>query len=63
MFQLNVSQLLSDVLSAVSKYRVGLESDFMAVLILSVMVLEGLAKSLDPEFDLFTSARPYLLAM
>lgn len=46
--------------SIVAEHQVSLDSSFTTV-ILSVMVLEGFGRSLDPDLDLFQCARPYLL--
>ncbi|VDL68454.1 unnamed protein product [Nippostrongylus brasiliensis] len=48
--------------SLVAAHRVYLDSSFTSV-VLSVMVLEGFGRSLDPDLDLFQCARPYLLNM
>ncbi|KJH40843.1 ABC1 family protein [Dictyocaulus viviparus] len=60
--KLNISTLLSELFSLVAAYNVYLDSSFTSV-VLSVMVLEGLGRSLDPDIDLFQCARPYLLNM
>ncbi|GMT20674.1 hypothetical protein PFISCL1PPCAC_11971, partial [Pristionchus fissidentatus] len=57
---LNISGLLSQLFSIVSEHRVKLDSSFTTI-VLSMMVLEGFGRSLDPELDLFQCARPYLL--
>ncbi|KIH56406.1 ABC1 family protein [Ancylostoma duodenale] len=59
---LNISALLSEMFSLVAAHRVYLDSSFTSV-VLSVMVLEGFGRSLDPDLDLFQCARPYLLNM
>ncbi len=59
-FQMNISSLLSQLFSAVSKHQVSLEPSFCCV-VMAVMVLEGLGRSLDPNLDLFECAAPYLL--
>uniref|UniRef100_A0A1I7TMQ6 ABC1 domain-containing protein n=3 Tax=Caenorhabditis tropicalis TaxID=1561998 RepID=A0A1I7TMQ6_9PELO len=57
---LNISALLSEMFTIVADHKVELDSAFTTV-ILSVMVLEGFGRSLDPDLDLFQCARPYLL--
>ncbi|UMM22459.1 hypothetical protein L5515_003662 [Caenorhabditis briggsae] len=57
---LNISALLSEMFTIVAEHKVELDSAFTTV-ILSVMVLEGFGRSLDPDLDLFQCARPYLL--
>lgn len=59
---MNISALLSEMFSLVAAHRVYLDSSFTSV-VLSVMVLEGFGRSLDPDLDLFQCARPYLLNM
>lgn len=59
--KLNISQLLNELFSLVSNYQVGLETSFTTI-VLSVMVLEGLGRSLDPDLDLFKCAYPFLLS-
>ncbi|VDD85892.1 unnamed protein product [Enterobius vermicularis] len=58
--KLNISQLLNELFSIVSSYRVGLETSFTTI-ILAVLVLEGLGRSLDPDLDLFKCAYPFLV--
>ncbi|GMS90428.1 hypothetical protein PENTCL1PPCAC_12603 [Pristionchus entomophagus] len=57
---LNISALLSQLFSIVAEHQVKLDSSFTTI-VLSMMVLEGFGRSLDPELDLFQCARPYLL--
>ncbi|CAI4227894.1 unnamed protein product [Auanema sp. JU1783] len=57
---LNISAVLSEMFSIVAEHKVALDASFTTV-ILSVMVLEGFGRSLDPDLDLFQCARPYLL--
>ncbi|CAJ0572717.1 unnamed protein product, partial [Mesorhabditis spiculigera] len=57
---LNISALMSQLFSIVSEHHVQLDSAFTSIL-LSIMVLEGFGRSLDPDLDLFQCARPYLL--
>lgn len=56
-----VGELLSRVLTMSCQYRVKIESNFTAV-ILSLMVLEGVGRSLDPDLDLFKMALPILVS-
>ncbi|XP_055343189.1 uncharacterized aarF domain-containing protein kinase 2-like [Paramacrobiotus metropolitanus] len=58
--EVDVGQLLSDLFSILVKYHVKLESNFVSIM-LSIMVCEGLARSLDPNLDLLEKARPVLL--
>ncbi len=50
--RVRVGDVLAEVLSAVRRHRVRLEGDFVNVVI-SVLLLEGIGRSLDPELDLF----------
>ncbi|KAJ3122159.1 hypothetical protein HK098_003077 [Nowakowskiella sp. JEL0407] len=53
--------LLSDVFGLVREYRVKLEGDFVNVGV-SVLLLEGIGRRLDPELDLLERAVPVLRA-
>lgn len=55
-----VAQLLMRVFNTLRDNKVKLDANFAAV-ILSIMVIEGLARQLDPDMDLITKAAPYLL--
>ncbi|KAJ9259754.1 hypothetical protein DTO212C5_8557 [Paecilomyces variotii] len=54
-----IGDVLSEVLSMVRDHHVRLEGDFVNVVI-SVLLLEGIGRSLDPDLDLFKSALPIL---
>ena len=58
--KLDVGELLSNVFSLLRSHRVKLDPNFVSV-ILSIMVLEGLGRTLDPDLDLMWKATPYLL--
>ncbi|KAI3648244.1 hypothetical protein MP228_006098 [Amoeboaphelidium protococcarum] len=57
---ISISELLTQVLDMVRNHHVKIESDFTN-LVVSLMIIEGLGRSLDPDLDLFASARPFLL--
>ncbi|KAF7325444.1 ABC1-domain-containing protein [Mycena kentingensis (nom. inval.)] len=57
--QLTISDVLTDVLHSVREHRVKIEGDF-ANTVISVLVLEGIGRQLDPGLDLFGSAVPIL---
>ena len=57
--QIKISDILRDVLSAVRKHHVKMEGDFVNTVI-SVLLLEGIGRQLDPGLDLFKSALPIL---
>ena len=57
---LKVGALLGRVLNLACSLRVQLDPNFTKVAI-SIMVLEGVGRCLDPEQDLLTTARPYLI--
>lgn len=59
---LNISEMLNELFSIVSRHEVALDPTFTTV-ILAVIVLEGLGRSLDPDLDLFHCARPFLFSM
>lgn len=52
--------LLSEVMDVVRRHRVKLESDF-ASLVISLAVIEGIGRQLDPNLSLFQQAVPVLL--
>ncbi|KAB8231036.1 ABC1 kinase family protein [Aspergillus alliaceus] len=56
---ISIGDVLSEVLSMVRGYHVRLEGDFVNVVI-SILLLEGIGRSLDPNLDLFKSALPIL---
>ena len=56
----DVADLLTKVFNVLRHHRVKLEPNFTSV-ILSIMVLEGLGRTLDPELDLLWAAAPFLL--
>ncbi|KAL4888544.1 ABC1 family-domain-containing protein [Aspergillus ambiguus] len=57
-----IGDILSKVLSMVRAHHVRLEGDFVNVVI-SILLLEGIGRSLDPDLDLFKSALPILRAL
>jgi aarF domain-containing kinase len=57
--QIRISDVLRDVLWMVRKHRVKMEADFVNTVI-SVLLLEGIGRQLDPQLDLFKSALPIL---
>ncbi|KAA8650049.1 hypothetical protein EYZ11_011816 [Aspergillus tanneri] len=54
-----IGDVLSEILSMVRAHHVRLEGDFVNVVI-SILLLEGIGRSLDPNLDLFKSALPIL---
>lgn len=56
----DVAFLLSRVFSTLQTHKVKLDHNFISV-ILSIMVLEGLGRTLNPDMDLLWKATPYLL--
>ncbi|TFK94383.1 ABC1-domain-containing protein [Polyporus arcularius HHB13444] len=57
--QIKISDILRDVLKAVRKHHVKMEGDFINTVI-SILLLEGIGRQLDPGLDLFKSALPTL---
>lgn len=53
-----IADFLSDVMSAALRHKVRLPSD-LALLARTVMVLEGVTRSLDPAFDLAEAIEPF----
>ncbi|KAI5782712.1 hypothetical protein EDC01DRAFT_664600 [Geopyxis carbonaria] len=60
--QISFGDILSDVLSMVRTHHVRMEGDFVNV-VLSMLLLEGIGRSLDPEMDLLKSSLPMLRAV
>ncbi|RUS13483.1 hypothetical protein BC938DRAFT_477836, partial [Jimgerdemannia flammicorona] len=57
--QVKISNILRSVMTMVREHHVKLEGDFVNVVI-SVLLLEGIGRQLDPELDLLKSALPIL---
>jgi aarF domain-containing kinase len=57
--QIKISDILTDVLKAVRQHHVKMEADFVNTVI-SILLLEGIGRQLDPGLDLFKSALPIL---
>ncbi|EMC92713.1 hypothetical protein BAUCODRAFT_259486 [Baudoinia panamericana UAMH 10762] len=56
---IKIGDILNEVLSMVRGHHVRLEGDFVNV-VLSILLLEGIGRSLDPNLDLFSGALPIL---
>lgn len=57
--QIKISDILSEVLKNVREHHVKMEGDFINTVI-SILLLEGIGRQLDPHLDLFASALPIL---
>ena len=57
--QIKFGDVLNEVLRMVRNHHVRLEGDFVNVVI-SILLLEGIGRQLDPDMDLFKSAIPIL---
>ncbi|SNX84075.1 related to aminoglycoside acetyltransferase regulator from P. stuartii [Melanopsichium pennsylvanicum] len=57
--KIKISDVLNKVLMAVRDHHVKMEADFVNTVI-SILLLEGIGRQLDPEMDLFKSALPIL---
>ena len=57
--RIKISDILTDVLKAVRQHHVKMEGDFINTVI-SVLLLEGIGRQLDPGLDLFKSSLPIL---
>jgi aarF domain-containing kinase len=57
--QIKISDILTEVLKNVREHHVKLEGDFINTVI-SILLLEGIGRQLDPDLDLFASALPIL---
>jgi aarF domain-containing kinase len=56
---IKIGDILNEVMSMVRNHHVRLEGDFVNV-VLSILLLEGIGRSLNPELDLFAGALPIL---
>lgn len=56
---IKIGDVLNEVLSMVRQHHVRMEGDFVNVVI-SILLLEGIGRNLDPNLDLFKSALPIL---
>ncbi|RDL41724.1 uncharacterized protein BP5553_01703 [Venustampulla echinocandica] len=56
---MKIGDILSQVLSMVRSHHVRMEGDFVNVVI-SILLLEGIGRSLNPDIDLLSSALPIL---
>ncbi|PKI84026.1 hypothetical protein MVES1_002047 [Malassezia vespertilionis] len=59
---LHIGEALSDTLSAVRKCHVKMEPEFVDTII-SILILEGIGRRLDPDLDVFRSAIPILRSL
>lgn len=57
--KIKIADVLNTVLSMVRDHHVRMEGDFINV-VLSILLLEGIGRQLNPEMDLFKSAIPFL---
>lgn len=57
--KIKISDVLNKVLMAVREHHVKMEADFVNTVI-SILLLEGIGRQLDPDMDLFKSALPIL---
>ncbi|KAK7465364.1 hypothetical protein VKT23_005342 [Stygiomarasmius scandens] len=57
--QIKISDVLTEALKCVRQHHVKMEADFINTVI-SVLLLEGIGRQLDPGMDLFKSALPIL---
>jgi aarF domain-containing kinase len=60
--QIKISDVLTGVLKAVREHHVKMEGDFINTVI-SILLLEGIGRQLDPNLDLFASALPILRSL
>ncbi|KAM0745758.1 ABC1-domain-containing protein [Meredithblackwellia eburnea MCA 4105] len=57
--KIKIADVLSSVLFNVRQHHVKLEADFVNVIV-SILLLEGIGRQMDPDMDLFKSAVPIL---
>lgn len=56
--EINISVLLTDLLAAVRRHRLQLPPD-LALLLKMLVMIEGVARTLDPQFNMLAVAQPY----
>jgi len=56
---IKIGDILNEVLDMVRSHHVRMEGDFINV-VLSILLLEGIGRNLDPDMDLFSGALPIL---
>ncbi|KYQ47259.1 putative aarF domain-containing protein kinase 2 [Trachymyrmex zeteki] len=61
MRNVNISTVVSELFSAMIHHRVKQDGSFSSVII-SMLVIEGLGRCLDPKVDIFTEILPYVLS-
>lgn len=59
LLQVDVSTVVTELFSAMVRHRVKQDGTFSSV-ILSMVVIEGLGRSLDPNIDIFTEVVPFI---
>ena len=59
---MNMSKLLNEVFTIVAKYRIILPSNF-TLLLKSLITIEGVGLELDPDFNIFEVAKPFVNKM
>jgi len=57
--RINFAELSAEMLGLIRNYSLGVPSDF-ALILGTFVVLEGVGRMLDPEFDFATTAKPYI---
>lgn len=57
--QIKIADVLTEVLRNVQTHHVKMEGDFVNTIV-SMLLLEGIGRQLDPDMDLFKSALPIL---
>jgi len=60
--RINMSQLLNEVLTIVAKYKIMLPSNF-AMLLKCLITIEGVVLEIDPDFNFFEAAKPFVKKM
>ncbi|KAK6353223.1 hypothetical protein TWF696_005204 [Orbilia brochopaga] len=57
--EIKIADILSEVLSLIRSHHVRLEGDFINVVV-SILLLEGIGRRLDPDIDIFKSSLPIM---
>lgn len=57
--QISITRLMNEVFDILKKYNIMLPSNF-ALLLKSILTIEGVGRNLDPDFNIFDVAKPFV---
>ncbi len=59
LYQLNTEQVMNEMFDIISQHRIRIPRD-LYLMIKALVVIEGIAETLDPQFDIIAHAKPYV---